>query len=185
MSDTFAASNRRQITTEYSETRILANGINMLHDFDYLSSDDMKALREFIQHERDKELGRWRWPENPNYVVYPSELYLTPPDADLVTVFNERTGQSAHCRREGEGNSGNFSLAARAYFAAHPEPTPWHDARDGQLWLIRFSDFPDMDISALVKGGRFIYNDPCHEGTATLKDPSIVGGKQIWPEVKP
>lgn len=83
-------------------------------------------------------------------------------------------------------NADDARQAARAYFEAHPTPEPerkpWEDAKDGHLWLIRFDDFPETDVSALVKGGRFIYNDHCHEGVAELSDPHITAGRRIWPE---
>src|SRR5690606_17981070 len=53
------------------------------------------ALREFFRAEGDAELGRWRWPEHPEYVVYPvivpgHEMAFGP---DLsVMVFHEPTG---------------------------------------------------------------------------------------------
>lgn len=181
MSDTFTASN--DVVIE-------------MHDNGFTTSttDGAKmntALREFFLHERDKDLARWRWPEDQNFVVYPVGY------DGLVDVLRENNlfgygpgrqqgiGKDFSTHPENGGVASNFYEAARAYFAAHPEPRPWHDARNGQLWLIRFSDFPDTDVSALVKGGRFIYNDDCHEGAAALEDSTIVGGTQVWPEVTP
>ncbi|MDR6691374.1 hypothetical protein J2X55_002286 [Microbacterium sp. 1154] len=34
-----------------------------------LHKREADALREFFQAEADERLGRWRWPENPAYVV--------------------------------------------------------------------------------------------------------------------
>lgn len=139
-----------------------------------------KALREFFVHERDQELGRWRWPDDTRYVVYSTA------DPDEFRVTDEHTGNRVLIRRSNlspEGSDKHFGGAARAYFAAHPEPKPWHGAVDGQLWLIRFDDFPNTKVAALVKSGRFVYNDHCHEGVAELNDPTIVGAKRVWPEV--
>ncbi|GAA1578961.1 hypothetical protein [Leucobacter aridicollis] len=181
MSDTFTASNGVRVTRRGESVKLSCERMaNRLATFDDLNRQDMEALREFFQHERDKELGRWRDPERPDIVVYLCDAER------CVRVLDELTGVS-QLYVEGQMSEyrGDMADAARTYFAAHPEPRSWHDARDGQLWLIRFDDFPDTDVSALVKGGRFVYNDHCHEGTATLKDSSIVGGTQIWPEVKP
>lgn len=138
-----------------------------------------QVLREFFLHERDQELGRWRWPENPEYVVYRDDRpggfrVMHEPTGDTWTYFWD-------AMKDDPQYVGPWN-AARAYFAAHPEPKPWHDATDGQLWLIRFSDFPDVDVSALVKGGLFLYNDHCHEGVAPLNDSTIVAGRRVWPE---
>ncbi len=137
----------------------------------------VQGLKQFFQNERDRQLGRWRWPDKPDYVVYPSELYLTPPSADLVTVFNERTGQSAHCRREDDGNSGHFSLAARAYFAAHPEPKPWHDAKPGEVWAL----IVDGVEKAFTLHGDLYRTGNLHDIEQT--DGHITSGRRIWPEV--
>lgn len=182
MSDTFTASNGVEI-------EIAPEGHLLMPPAAIgLGTESQQALREFFQHERDKELGRWRWPENSDYVVYPSELYLTPHDADLVTVFNERTGQSAHCRREDDGNSGHFSLAARTYFAAHPEPKPeWHDAKPGEVWLLNY-DGDDVPAIAVADEGSPSFQfgdsagDPSRVGT---EHPDIVDARRIWPEATP
>lgn len=166
----------------------LANGLGFQYPNHPISSSgihDAKvvALREFFQHERDEELGRWRWPENPDFVVYLDGH----PSRRSVTIFVEKTGGIAIGMREDflaatPDDGHDFRAAARAYFEAHPAPKPWHEATDGHLWLIRFDDFPETDVSALVKGGRFIYNDHCHEGVAELTDPMITAARRIWPE---
>lgn len=143
-----------------------------------------EARKEFYQHLRDKELSRWRWPENPNYVVYALETPgHTGSDYRECTVVDERRGLRQEFGSDlPQCHGGEFREAARAYFAAHPDPKPWHDAKDGQLWLIRFSDFPEVDVSALVKGGRFVYNDHCHAGIASTDDATLVAARRIWPE---
>lgn len=80
----------------------------------------VQALREFFQHERDTELGRWRDPDNPNMVVY-----LTTADCDgtrRVCVIDERTGDR-YVVFDGDTRYGVFApvteTAAR-YFVQHP-----------------------------------------------------------------
>lgn len=88
------------------------------------------ALAEHFQAARDTELGRWRWPEYPEYVVYPEA------DPDSVLVFDEATGANWKVDRA-LNQAGNYlHAAARAYWAAHPEPKPWHSAKPGEVWDI-------------------------------------------------
>ena len=79
-----------------------------------------EALRAFFQAERDEELGRWRDPENPDYVVYPL--------ADgTVMIFNEQSQYREFWSRKGTREyelKGGSADVARRYFAAHPEPKP-------------------------------------------------------------
>lgn len=205
MSDTFAASNgidvawrkRKdgavvlQINAARCTTAIASSGDWVIlgeHERDSSGpgftegSATADAMREFFLHERDSDLGRWRWPENPQYVVYPSELYLTPPNADLVTVVNERNGQSSRCRQEDDGSLGHFSLAARAYFAAHPEPRPWHDAKPGEVWAITTENVADEVAVQRTDTGDWQYCDGLTYRDHELK---IETARRIWPEVSP
>ena len=99
--------------------------------------DTANALRAFFQAERDEQLGWWRDPEEPDWVVCPHER-----NANAVIVYNERTRFTCFSqRRAAETSSGNYSSVkvAQRYFAAHPdgEPhKPWHDAKAGEYWLV-------------------------------------------------
>lgn len=173
-----------------SEKFTASNGVAIAEDESglTLSTTDWRkgreAMAEFSLHERDQELGRWRWPENPEYVVYP--------DGTSRRVVRESTGQmmtvTLHDRKVMTTYLESWVGAAKAYDAAHEpahEPAkPWHDAKDGHLYILRFDDFPDTDVSALVKEGEFIYNDHCHVGVAPLDSKEIVSARRIWPESK-
>lgn len=137
------------------------------------------ALREFFLHERDKELGRWRWPENRAFVVYPQ------PDG-TVTVLDEVIGDGLFVRygRATDEQTAECA-AARAYFDAHPEPRPWHDAKPGEVWAITYEGVeqawgvgfdgpPDM---------RFVF--ACGDSRISASDVEISAGRRIWPEVTP
>lgn len=88
------------------------------------------ALRTFFRAEEDKRIGRWRWPEHPEWVVYPGER-------QLVTVFNEENPSDGACTLGKGGDTWpHFRKAANAYWAAHPEPKPWHLAKSGESWLV-------------------------------------------------
>lgn len=143
------------------------------------------ALREFFAHERDVELGRWRWPEHPEYVVY----LKNPSDGDGdedddvpgFRVVHEKTGRSREYDtavvRELDSLS-LFAAAARAYLAAHPEPKPWHDAKPGEVWLLMF---PKSTQAWFVNGDYF-------QSVKTLTniaktDAGITAARRIFPEV--
>lgn len=185
MTETFKASNGRQIDQEAGKVIRIWEGDgrrredNMLNGFPYLNERDVEALREFFQHERDQELGRWRDPELTHFYVINDEN-------GKPIVVDERSSRWTPAPRdliEKFPNTIDPHRVATRYFAAHPEPKPWQDARDGQLWLIRFSDYPNTDVSALVKNGTFVYNDRCHDGIAAVNDSTITAGRRIWPEV--
>ena len=137
----------------------------------FLSEEEMDELRAHLQAERDEQLGRWRDPEDPNMVVYPR------PDQDdsygrCMSLFDE--------------SSGEFWLAweriathdsSARYFAAHPEPKPWEEAKAGEVWILtRYG----AEEPFFVTDGEFTSTDLA---VATdLDDPRITDGRRIWPE---
>lgn len=112
-----------------------------------MSGEEASALIEALDHERDEELGRWRWPENPNFLVLNeqrNEVLSAQGNFHYrsVVVVEESSMSSMWCpdrdpnskmglgdpvsRRGGE----KFQAAARAYFDAHPEQKrDWADAQ--------------------------------------------------------
>ena len=137
MSEVFTASNGSEVYEDFTGT-IYRNGIRVLY------AGDVTAAREFFVHQaetdwqvkRDAELGRWRWPENPDYVVYPERV-------DVVRVLKECVGGLAIINRDlvtvlPEPVGHIFYDAARAYFDAHPlpEPRPGEDAKEGDVWVL-------------------------------------------------
>lgn len=192
MSETFTASNEvviDRVDTEIGgrlvvedHSPVARGGVTTTKISTWLDPRQADALREFFQYERDKELGRWRWPENPEYVVYKSTAGERLRGARHVTVSNESNGEAALLFEVASGGvSGGSSWAreaARAYFAAHPEPKPWHEAVEGEVWLLMF---PNSTQAWFVNGGYF-------QNVRTLTninktDPGITAGRRIWPEV--
>ena len=179
MSDTFTASNGVRVTRRGESVRLSCEFMaNRIATFDDLNMQDLDALREFFQHERDKELGRWRWPEKPDYVVYPKERSTS--GKRMVRVVSEAHGYGCdYCEGDRDGNEQR--LAASAYFAAHPEPKPeWHDAKPGEVWAITAGSHPDefavQVTTELVFG--------THDGDLiSTKDEGIVSARRIFPEV--
>ena len=138
-----------------------------------LSEEEMDELRAHLQAERDEQLGRWRDPENPDCICYP-----VAGDPDDIWVLNEVDGLAYMRERNQAFYEGNkFSEVARRYFAAHPEPKPWEEAKAGEVWILtRYG----AEEPFFVTGGEFTSTDLA---VATdLDDPRITDGRRIWPE---
>lgn len=110
---------------------------------------DSGGLENYFRDQEDKRLGRWRWPENPDYYVKSMSL-------DRVAVVYDHSEGLAY----GQFNRVNvvnpfrittdpMANAARAYFDAHPEPKPWHDAKPGEVWVLTVAEIGE---SAYVSG---------------------------------
>jgi len=150
---------------------------------DIFTAREVDALREFFQHERDEQLGRWRWPERPDYVVTPFDG-----DPDHVLVVQESAGVACEFVRAsayGPSMSGYHSRlapAARAYFDAHPVRKPWHDAEPGEVWAL---DHGHGERAAIVleantdTTGRLFSTGPT---MFSPLNPTIVSARRIWPE---
>ena len=139
----------------------------------YLIQSQYEAARAFFQAERDEQLGRWRDPENPDCICYP-----VAGDPDDIWVVYEGSGLAYMRERNQAFYAGNrFSEVARRYFAAHPEPKPWEEAKAGEVWILtRYG----AEEPFFVTGGEFTSTDLA---VATdLDDPRITDGRRIWPE---
>lgn len=142
------------------------------------------ALREFFQAERDEALGRWRWPENPTYVVYPNpdEAFekMFGPNLDLV-ILRELDGMTkGYVRDEDQGgppmdHRAGHIAAARAYFEAHPERKPWSSAQVGEVWAVTIDG---VERALLVDEEQFTDGN---EGWY-FAEPEITAARRIWPE---
>lgn len=156
-------------------------------------SEFVENLRRFFLHERDQELGRWRWPEDPRYVVKPAGDYV-------VAVMNEaefwqRSGVALGSRdlihfrdvRDCQTDkplsdaAAGYKRAAWAFWDSHPElkPKPWHDAKPGEVWELSFNNGDKM--VALVT------TDECFLGAGQeltdIGSTVLSAGRRIWPEV--
>lgn len=178
MTTTFTASNGIEI--EISEHGYLLGKGDYGSGPTYATAgpEGIDALREYLQHRRDAELGRWRSKKHPNYVVYPVEGKTRE-----VRVTNEATGVTRSYRDHPdylEANSQIRTLVAREYFAANPEPKPWHDAKPGEVWVLDIKDDLGREAPAVVNGqpefrtylGEYF----------DLDSPQIVHARRIWPE---
>ena len=140
----------------------------------YLIQSQYEAARAHFQAERDEQLGRWRDPESPDCICYP-----VAGDPDDIWVVYEGDGSRYHATRtDWERIRPHYvSETARRYFAAHPEPEPWEEAKAGEVWILtRYG----AEEPFFVTGGEFTSTDLA---VATdLDDPRITAGRRIWPE---
>lgn len=150
-----------------------------------LSAMETTALREFFQHEKDVELGRWRTPDYPDYVVK-----INPLGVRQALILHESSFAMALVlpgQNYGFGSKRDeeFTLVARAYFEAHhprPRLKPWHKAKDGEAWALRVLDEVE-ERAYTVEGARFIGADIRGEHWTPPLDASVfTSGRRIWPE---
>ncbi|MBL0245574.1 MAG: hypothetical protein IPQ22_16875 [Rhodoferax sp.] len=149
-------------------------GSRILSRSNWLDPRDADALREFFQQERDLELGRWRWPENPDYVVYHGNS-----GSDAVWVHNEREAGAiqSSARNSGDAGETDYFAAARAYFAAHPEPKQWHDAKPGEVWAIVTENVAEEVAVQRTPNGLWQFCD----GVVRGDELPIVSARRVWP----
>ena len=201
MTETFTASNGIEISLEpnlagdlyLTGRRDQGDGsVEKLTMHATAGPDGIAALREFFQAEEDKRLGRWRWPENPNYVVYPSK------SRSIVQVLKEVNGHGGGFERgQDEGFGGlrfetadpGYSRAARAYFDAHPERKPWHDAKEGEVWVVTRPPFvhhlvpqPSVETVRYVTSTGKFGDVTSRQMAFEINDPHITEARRIWPE---
>lgn len=156
-----------------------------------LIASSVVALREFFRAEEDERLGRWRWPENPDYVVYTMHLEdferMFGPDLDAV-ILRESDGLSkGYCRSEDLGAGARWPHldAARAYFDAHPEPKPaWHDAKPGEVWVLTTVNVGDEVAArvAMVNESLVFEYVSSVRTQIPITDQRFDSGRRIWPE---
>lgn len=141
------------------------------------------------QHQEDARLRRWRWPKNPDFVVYPQEergaWVIRESEPGAIRWYDAEL--AASCTAS-ESEWRGYAGAYLGWLNANPEPKPWHDAKPGEVWLLTFRGFETTGASPwTVRLGRrftdpleFAY--PQNGNTLALTNPEIVTGRRIWPE---
>lgn len=179
MTTRFTASNGVTITPE-DDGFLFADDDDQSSSY-HITSRVTAALRAYFTAERDSELGRWRDPENPNKVVYPA-------GNNGARILCEIDGASFHRRRDDHPSLVGMDSAAR-YFAANPEPRPWEDAAEDDIWLLDGADHRgtlkpyqaviDTD-GETIKEPRFF---PAYrtEWTTGAFPREFTAGRRIWP----
>lgn len=139
MSDVFTASNGWTVEREAEELRTVSPDGYVRG----ISGQSKQALREYFQHKRDEELGLWRSPDHPDYVV--RRLQDEPNGDRLVAVYCETSGTKFSVF-ENSTRYSVFDEIGLAYFAAHPVELekPWLNAKPGEAWVITFSGGADL-----------------------------------------
>lgn len=147
------------------------------HANGFLGTAEVMDAEEFFQAKRDRELGRWRYPLNPDYVAYPREPF--PGESRRVRVIRESNGDFVDTV-EGSTLGGLFKDAARAFFEAHPVAKPWHEAEHGEVWEVTHTGGVDLcrvtglGVFVQVSGSGALVSMP-------LTDPSITAARRVWP----
>lgn len=145
----------------------------------YLSQPAAFAAEEYYLAKRDAEIGRWRWPENPDYVVYQQA------GEQGVRVIHEPSGyvRDYLARRAAERLPNAIpAQAAVAYFKAHPERKPWHAAKYGEVWQVEHTG-GQVDLCRVNAWEKFEQVS----GTGVLVSmpitrESITAAVRVWPE---
>ena len=124
----------------YADQKLPANTI--------LWPDEVEGVYNFFQKKRDRALGRWRDPVNPDMVCYPVD------DSTLadVRVLDERTGVSYFYARYNvldQTYRESFETVVR-YYASHPKMRPWEEAKEGEYWLVTWSHLPTPEPCTVV-----------------------------------
>ncbi|WP_431862985.1 hypothetical protein [Microbacterium algeriense] len=141
----------------------------------YLGPEQVFDAEEYFQHREDVRLGRWRWPENPDYVVYRR--------GDGLLALNEQSGNTKfhdiRTNRSGTWTNGSIlDEAIRAYFEAHPERKPWHDAEPGDVWVLTVLGH----TLAWVADGDGYFQHLVDPESLRVTDPDISDGRRIYPD---
>lgn len=148
----------------------------------YLGFEQMVASREFFLHERDQELGRWRCENEPEWVAYPG--FRNHAGSRTVRVLNELNGFSTTFAEyndddDFQGTVTDGANIAIAYFKAHREKKPWHDAKPGEVWVLTGTGgleqpWRRMDTCRWIS---------CTTGMVEYNDEHAIAGRRLWPEV--
>ena len=139
-----------------------------------LTTANFETLRAFFQAERDDALGRWRDPENPDMVCYPVAYDL---DAVLVMYEGDMTRYYATRSTWKDVTPYYVSETAGRYFAAHPEPKPWENAKEGDYWVQTIGSEPSLWHQGVR---RQFWTNGERLSVTDLKDATA--GHRIWPE---
>jgi len=141
------------------------------------------ALSELAWAERDASLGRWRSKEHPDYVVYviDSRVRVLEESTGMSYGFDRATAEFPDYCRAGYDTHAErrFQRVARAYFGAHPEPKPWHNAKPGEAWLITIDGYAHEWAAVVEESGLFRTKD----GQGWTRDhEQITAARPLWPE---
>lgn len=186
MTDIFTASNGAEVyKREDGSIYILGNPKGSPDHGNALWPGNEVALAEYFQAQRDKELGVWRWPENPEYVVKPANdyelaIYHEPTFWNRDVVHFADTRAVADFMHEEPGKHLKpWRKAARAYLREHPIKRCWHDAKRGEVWLLEIEGKRQPAIVMYTMYGMRFQTE---EFEHPLDYWYITNAQRIWPE---
>ena len=144
----------------------------------YLIQSQYEAARAFFQAERDEQLGRWRDPENPDWICYGRGS-----SRDTVDVINEYDGLPYMLERGQVAYSdAEFSEVAQRYFDTHPNPKPWDTAQPDEVWALTINNDREEVFRC---GERGLYQLKTGNPIGSLlacSHSKITAGRRVWPE---
>lgn len=123
------------------------------------------ALRKFFLHEQGI------WVDEPTGALVLLNEGVGKPR--YVSIFRNGLMYGSH-ERDNPWTGTHHEIADR-FFAAHPEPKPWHDAKPGEVWEVENVTGSPRNAWALDSGA-FMYEDE-----SWVTRDSIVSARRIWP----
>lgn len=139
----------------------------------YLAPLTAMDAEEFFQAKRDADLGRWRYPLDPDLVVYAE-------DGRARVLFEPGGGSFVWSRESAQTAAGSPQRdAALAYFEAHPERKPWEDAQPEEGWVITV-DGKEWLATVDVAYDFTTANETFSFGTSDMA--RITDARRVWPE---
>lgn len=153
---------------------------------------ELDALREYFGAEEDERLGRWRHPDHPH--IYARPMNYNPNIIGIVRDTEDGLAYGQFTRGQ-ESRLDPMTIVAAAYFEAHPEPKPWHDAKPGEVWSIEGVS-ADRDAPKAPNGGSialcyedatgpmpqmwFVYGDGGASDYLEIEDRKITAGTRLY-----
>ncbi|VXB76171.1 hypothetical protein [Pseudoclavibacter sp. 8L] len=170
--------------TQEQALHIADNGrIYSLPSGDYLYAEDVDALRAFFLHEHDESFKLWRPPNDPGLVVQEFNG-----SGKVIVQSVKRLGDFATYTREEAEHGVNEQgetwgvVIARKYFAAHPEPMPYAESKEGDVWMIRNVEHGLMkEWRPFEHKGSNLLVGPSNSLIPTMSLPGPVEAVRVWP----
>lgn len=162
------------------EYRLYSGEDNTLTDNDFLDKTDMEALRGYFQAEEDKRLNRWRHPDHPD--IYARPMNGNP---NVVGVVKDNEDGLAYGQFPRDkympSKIDPMTIVAHAYFEAHPAPKPWHDAKEGEAWVLTTFNREEPALVTSVRGAEVLRFNSAEYNIPVTSD-TITAGYRIHPK---
>jgi hypothetical protein len=175
----FTASNGIKITTnEGGGLEFACSGDGPNHS---IAPAERAALRDLFRAEEDERLGRWRWPEDPDYVIYEDgrgHFRIVRESDGSCNVFG-RWWYETHKSGRLATSVPTLLRAAGAYFDAHPEPKPWDAAKDNEIWVLTGVGGLELPWRRTADGE---WESVTPKAIRRRNNDLITAGRCIWPE---